>query len=460
VTRAGIYVRISRDREGLAVGVERQEADCHALAAERGWTVDEVYNDNDLSATNLRKVRRSYRRMLDDLRSGRLDALLAYSSSRFYRRVRELDELIELVEERRAEIATVVSGRIDLATADGRMMARILAAIDQGEAERIGERSVRAKADLKASGRWLGGGQRAFGYERLKDARGKVTHRVRDDEASVLREAARRALAGESLNALAREFNARGVKTSRGARWQPSKLRTTLTSPFHAGRHADGTPGDWPAIISEDEHRLLRARFPDNRGVGKGNGPQPARAYALSGLLRCSECGKKLLGSTGQYRCVVRNGGCGRVRVSSRVLDALIQEQVFARSEEPEPEPPPATSPEADALVAELRAMEVRRLEAREAYAAGTLSLADWRDLSETLARRIGEVEERIREQPTERRTHFAELWRLIEEGPSPLDLNDWIAEHVERIVVRPATRRGRGAEADIPGRVTVDWTS
>ncbi len=125
------------------------------------------------------------------------------------------------------------------------MMAGILASIDQAEAERIGECSSRAKAEAKKkSGRWLGGGGRAFGYERVKDPRGKVRHKVRSDEAKVLRDVARRALDGESLNRLTRELNERGVKTSTGKRWQPSKLRTTLTSSFHAGRHADGTKGD------------------------------------------------------------------------------------------------------------------------------------------------------------------------------------------------------------------------
>jgi site-specific DNA recombinase len=82
MTRAAIYVRISDDREGLAVGVKRQEADCRALVEERlGWEVADVYDDNDLSATNRRKPRPDYRRMLDDLREGRLDALVALAAA-------------------------------------------------------------------------------------------------------------------------------------------------------------------------------------------------------------------------------------------------------------------------------------------------------------------------------------------------------------------------------------------
>lgn len=93
--RAGVYVRISRDREGTEVGVARQEADCRKLAEQRGWDVVAVYSDNDVSASNSKRVRKAYRRILSDLESGELDAIVEYSSSRFYRRVRELDELID-----------------------------------------------------------------------------------------------------------------------------------------------------------------------------------------------------------------------------------------------------------------------------------------------------------------------------------------------------------------------------
>ncbi len=46
--QAAVYVRISQDRDGEALGVERQETDCRALAKRRGWEVIEpIYRDND-----------------------------------------------------------------------------------------------------------------------------------------------------------------------------------------------------------------------------------------------------------------------------------------------------------------------------------------------------------------------------------------------------------------------------
>jgi DNA invertase Pin-like site-specific DNA recombinase len=474
--RAGIYVRISDDREGRAVGVARQEEDCRALAAARGWQVVEVYSDNDTSATS-GKVRRAYRQMLTDLENGRLDAIVAYSSSRFYRRVRDLDELATLLEARHVEVATCTSGRIDLSTADGRMTARLLAVIDQGEAERIGERSRRAKADIKASGGWLGGGATAYGYERVMDERGKVVeHRIVAAEAAVLREIAQRALGGESLSKLAAELNRRGIKPRRGDRWQPSRLRAMLTSPFHAGRHADGTVGTWPAIFNEDEATLLRARFPNNgQGAGRGKGPRTTVRYPLSGLVVCSACGRKLLGAGGAYKCQVRNGGCGSVGIRTWLLDRYVDERLWARNETWEGEMRRNVQPAADteALVTAIQAAEQRTAELHEAYAAGELTLEDFKAMREAVARRQDEAEARLRELAPvapvalwpdledKSDLEFYRRWQARELTDEEIaDVNALFRRWIEKVVVTPALRRGRlpAGEDDTPRRVTIQW--
>ena len=73
--RAGIYARISSDRNDTELGVERQLEDCRALCTAKGWTVDSgsEYVDNDISATK-GKPRPEYERLLADIESGRIEA--------------------------------------------------------------------------------------------------------------------------------------------------------------------------------------------------------------------------------------------------------------------------------------------------------------------------------------------------------------------------------------------------
>ncbi|MGH3767461.1 MAG: recombinase family protein [Pseudonocardiaceae bacterium] len=48
--KVGIYCRISRDRIGAGLGIERQQRDCRELANPLGWVMVDTYADNDLSA--------------------------------------------------------------------------------------------------------------------------------------------------------------------------------------------------------------------------------------------------------------------------------------------------------------------------------------------------------------------------------------------------------------------------
>src|SRR4051812_2434778 len=96
---ASIYCRISSDPRDLAVGVERQEQDCRALAARNGWQVGAVYVENDTRAsTRSTNQRPQYAEMLKRAHRGEFGAVVAYSNSRLTRRPREAEDLIELAE--------------------------------------------------------------------------------------------------------------------------------------------------------------------------------------------------------------------------------------------------------------------------------------------------------------------------------------------------------------------------
>ena len=78
-----MYLRQSLDRTGEGLAVARQREDCVKLCATKGWDVAEVYEDNDTSAT--KGVRKHYRRMLQDARDGKLDAVVVWDLDRLHR---------------------------------------------------------------------------------------------------------------------------------------------------------------------------------------------------------------------------------------------------------------------------------------------------------------------------------------------------------------------------------------
>ncbi|MEU7381202.1 MULTISPECIES: recombinase family protein [unclassified Streptomyces] len=97
--RVGIYTRISKDDEAEGLGVARQEEDCRLHCAARGWEVARVYEDNDLSAYKRKAVRPEFRQMLEDLKAGLIDGVVAWDIDRFTRRPRELEAWIDEYED-------------------------------------------------------------------------------------------------------------------------------------------------------------------------------------------------------------------------------------------------------------------------------------------------------------------------------------------------------------------------
>lgn len=224
---AGVYVRISRDREHDGLGVARQEKDCRTLVRRRGWHVVKVYSDDDRSAYT-KRPRPAYQQMLTDLRTGQIGAVVAWHPDRLYRRMMELEDLVELLESRTVEVATVRAGEIDLATPAGRLNARMMAAVARHESEHKAERQQRKHEELAELGRWKGG-PRPYGYQRSETEDGTLM--VVSQEAALIQEAAARVLAGESVHAVCRDWNERQVSTTRGGQWRPQTLLRILPPP-------------------------------------------------------------------------------------------------------------------------------------------------------------------------------------------------------------------------------------
>jgi site-specific DNA recombinase len=281
--RAAIYTRISQDREGAGLGVERQEADCRALAERLGWTIVAVHADNDLSAYS-GKPRPGYLALLADLRAGAVDAVICWHTDRLHRSPSELEDYITVCERGGVPTQTVKAGPLDLATPSGRMVARQLGAVARYEVEHQIERQQRARLQAATAGRWSGG-RRPYGYE----ADGAT---VIQAEADTLRWAAAQVLAGVSLNAIVAELNTRGARTSTGRPWKPTELSRVLVRPRNAGlmvhRGQVVGPAGWPPILDEGTWRGVCAVLSD---PGRRTNTSTARRWLLSGLAVCGVCG-------------------------------------------------------------------------------------------------------------------------------------------------------------------------
>lgn len=297
-TQAGIYVRISRDSAGEGLGVARQRADCEKRAAELGWNVVDVYEDNDVSASRT-KPRPEYERMMADVQAGRINGVIVWDVDRLTRQPRELEDVIDHADKVGLKLASV-GGDIDLATDQGQMMARMKGTVARYEVQASSRRLRRKHAEMAAAGAHIG--PRPFGWDIVQEDTGSNVLRVNATEAAIVRECVERVLRGEGLWRIRNDLVARGVTTSTGGTWQTQTLRRMLLRwrncgvRTHNGKEA-GT-GQWEPIIERATHERIVATLTDP--ARRSNNRGTAVRYLLTGIARCGVCERPVVG-TAEY---------------------------------------------------------------------------------------------------------------------------------------------------------------
>lgn len=312
-TRAAIYCRISKDREGAGLGVQRQEQDCRDVAQRLGWEVAYVLVDNDISAYS-GKLRPKYRELLEVMRSGAVKGVIAWHTDRLHRSPLELEEYIDVSESQGVTTQSVKSGEIDLSTASGRAVARTLGAWARYESEHKSDRITRKKLELAQTGAFSGGPV-PYGWEIIDG-----TPVIVEADAAEIKQAVTAAIAGASIGSIVRDLNDRGVLTRRGQKWTSTAVRNMLLRPTTAGLSAYRGEivgkSTFPPIITEDEWRTVTAILTN-----------PARRtqtdirvkHLLAGILRCGTCGAAMQTSSRAkggnpdarfyYKCRTRGSG-------------------------------------------------------------------------------------------------------------------------------------------------------
>jgi site-specific DNA recombinase len=276
--RAAIYLRISLDRTGEGAGVDRQRQACTEYLKKQGWELAGEYVDNSVSATK-KKLRPEYERLLSDVRSRRLDAVVVWKIDRLTRRPIEIEDWIDFHEEFGVVLATT-DGQVDLATASGQMMAGVIATFARGEMKMKGDRQRAAHKQRASAGKpWAT--RRPFGFE----ADG-ITHNL--SEAELLKGAYSRLIAGSSQSEIARWLSERSTTTV-GNAWQQTTVRNLLLNPRNAGLTAHNGvivgPAVWHPIVDETQWTVALRLL--TKGVHPGGG---ARKHLLVGVLICGVC--------------------------------------------------------------------------------------------------------------------------------------------------------------------------
>lgn len=475
---ATLYCRISADRTGQRAGVERQERECRELAARLEFNVERVLIDNDLSATT-GKLRPAFEELLK-LSPG---AVVVWHLDRLVRVTKDLERVLELG----VDVHAVTSGHLDLSNPAGRAVARTVTAWATYEVEQKKLRHGAAFRQALAAGKRTGG-RRPFGYS----LPGMV---VIEDEAEAIRDGVAMVLAGETLRAVAREWNSRGLlspQPARGVRdtpdaprlpWTAQGVSRCLRKPALAGlrAHRGAVVGAaaWDAVVDraawEAAQTILSAP-----GRRTGGGPRAL----LTGVAVCGECGEKVhaggrrveLEPGGVYRCPSqRHISRDRSQVDRYVVAEVAEH--LAMFEALESGRITFTDDAGDAALGgvDLRVparidpslgRELEALEKRLDALASDLALSEWvlGQRAATIEARIAEIREQIAQQAetASQRSQLAD-WLDLGIHESYADaFRDAAVDTQRAIIARVAAVKllppGRGTRTFRPESVVIRW--
>lgn len=428
------------------------------MAKARGWKVVRVHIDNDISAYS-GKVRPGYRQLLEDISAGTVRAVAVWHLDRLHRQPKELEAFIDLVERHGVALASV-TGEHDLATPEGRLHARILGAVARMESEHKSRRIRRKMLELAKAGKPHGGGNRPFGY-----ADDRVT--ILPDEAAIIQEAADRVLAGETLRAVCMDFNRRGFTTSSGAPWSGLAIKRVLINPRTAGlsAHRDAGVVDaiWPGILTVQQHESVRAFLTNpSRRTGAG----APRRYLLSGLLRCGECGDRMVATPPRlnrgaaYLCSPRpERGCGKVLIVAQRAEPYIVDAVLTVLNDPRLTQLDAPAENAGRVLRDLAADRTQLEELASLYAARKVTAAEWLRARDEIEARITAGEQLIVERAVDdgarRFAGQGEDLRAIWPSLSIDEQRTILASVLDRVVVH---RVGKRRSHFDPSRLEAIW--
>ena len=288
IKSAGIYIRVStfdQAREGFSLG--EQEERLKEFCKFKRYNIYKVYQDAGISAKN--DKRPAYQEMIEDVKKGNINVIVALKLDRLTRSVYDIEKLMKFVNDYECDI-DCMADESNTTTSNGRMVMRIMTSVSQNEIEKCSERTKFGMAGAIKNGHIPNRTGLGFKRENKKLVPDPLTKDIIVRIFDLY-------LEGKSHQAIANIYNKEEVlgKTN----WYDSTIQKILSNELYKGDYVNGKRTKHPTyyenviepIVSKEKwescqyQKLRNARHYERTAT-----------YLFTNKLKCSKCGNFLGG--------------------------------------------------------------------------------------------------------------------------------------------------------------------
>lgn len=334
------YIRVSTDKqEELSPDAQKRLLIDYAKKHNMSLLAENIYIDNGISGKKADK-RPEFMKMISLAKSKEhpFDIILVWKFSRFARNQEESIVYKSLLKKNNVEVVSISEPLID--GPFGSLIERIIEWMDEYYSIRLSGEVLRGMTEKALRGGYQS--SLPLGYKMNKDT--GIPY-IYEDEAIIVKKIYNDYISGHSYLEIARELNALGYTTKRGAAFEGRTVEYILSNPFYYGairwnrqKHDDHTIKDiseWiivmgkhPAIIDKEtwdevQHLMaLRSRPYKARAAGH-------MKHWLGGIVKCSNCGASLMAGLNATRYQCGNYNKGKCSRSHYIKTAALEQAIY-----------------------------------------------------------------------------------------------------------------------------------
>ncbi|MCL2095562.1 MAG: recombinase family protein [Oscillospiraceae bacterium] len=337
--KTGIYVRVSTEeqaQEGYSIRGQTEKLKSYSLL--KDWIIHGIYSDEGISGKNIVE-RPAINRLIQDIKSGKVNNVLVFKVDRLTRSTKNLIELVELFDKYNCTFNSLTES-IDTETPSGRMFLKIIGIFAEFERENLVSRLKLGFERKAKEGYSLASFGASFGYDLKK---GEKIQTINQSEAKIVREIFDLYVNQNiSMTKITEMLNNRKIKPKRkGEKWSGTSVRNILLNPNYIGKIRYSTQdkdryfetdGHHEPIIENKVFELAQEKLIKNNA--RYNKKAPDENNYFCGFLYCEKCGSTY--TTHHSSQILKNGEkkeytsykCNGIKYKDCVTPQIIREKM------------------------------------------------------------------------------------------------------------------------------------